>query len=185
MAKELAKEELLDKIEKDAAHYEHNWKGCARSVMRALRENMDLGNEQTVVASSILCGGIGGVGENCGALTGGVMGISLAMGDRGATADNPDDEEAFFRTLAAGHLFWLKFIKEFGSSFCRHIQTNCVGELYNLTDRDQYKKVSAAGIYNKAPEIVGKAARMAAEFILEQREKDWEDAQKASIYFPH
>lgn len=33
MIKELSREELLEKIERDASAYEERWKGCSRSVM--------------------------------------------------------------------------------------------------------------------------------------------------------
>ena len=182
MPSELSRKELLDKIEKDASAYEENWKGCSRSVMRALCENMDLGNDETIIASAVLAGGGGLTMDTCGALSAGMMAIALAMGSKGATPKDPNDQEAFFRTLAAGNLFYISFLEEFGSSLCRHIQTRNLGKYYNIADPQQYKQAVAAGVYGKAAGIVGRATRLAAEFIIEQRENDWEEAQKASIY---
>lgn len=183
MSSELSRKELLDKIESDASEYEENWKGCSRSVMRSLCENMDLGNDEIIIASAVLAGGGGLSMDTCGALSAGMMAIALAMGRRGATAKDPSDHEAFFRTLAAGNLFYTRFLKEFGSSLCRHIQTRNLGKFYNIADPQQYRQAVSAGVYGKAAGIVGRAARLAAEFILEQKENDWEEAQKANIYF--
>ena len=180
MAQE-SKKELLDKIEKDAHDYEYNYHGCSRSALLALQQNFNLGGgDKLIQASALLSGGMGMMGEICGSLSGSLMAIGLAMGQYGG--QNLEDREGFYRSLAAGKLFYQRFLEQEGSVLCRHLQARALGRYYPMMEPYGYKGIVEKNVYIKCAQLVGRVARLAAGFILEQREKDWADAQAENVY---
>ncbi len=105
MAQELSGTGLLDKIEKDAYDYEFNYHGCSRSALRSLQDNLNLGgDDKLIAAASPLSGGIGLMGEVCGAITGSIMAIGMAMGKRGG--QDLTNAEGVYRSVAAAKIFY-------------------------------------------------------------------------------
>ena len=72
----MTKDELRREARKRAYEYEKNFHGCSQAVLLTLQELMDMGDDLSFRAASALCAGVG-VGKTCGALTGGVMALSL------------------------------------------------------------------------------------------------------------
>jgi len=169
MVQELSREGLLDKIEETAHNYERDYHGCSRCTLLALQEHLNLGDDLTFQASTPFAGGIAFRGETCGALLGGLFAIGLATASK-----EIEDEEALFRSLAAGFRFCRRFEKEMGTTLCRDILKARLGRYFNLADPNEYEEAKKAGIYDVCPKVVGKASRLAAEFILELREANKE-----------
>ena len=166
---ELSKEELLDKIEKTAREYEANYHGCTRCVLLPLQENLDLGDDLTFQASTPLAGGVAMRNETCGALLGGLLAVGLVTASK-----KIENEAALYDSLAAGFRFFRRFEKAMGNSLCSEIQKEKFGRAFNMADVKDYEALKEAGGYDidrGCPQVVGKAARLAAEFILELREK--------------
>jgi len=168
MTQELSKEELLDKIERTAQKYEEKYYGCARCTLLALQENLNLGDDLTFQASTPLSAGIAWRGETCGALLGGLLAIGLVTASK-----KIEDEPAFFDPMAEGFRLFRRFEKALGSSLCRDIQKAKFGRSFNLADPKEFEEFENAGGHaaDGCPQVVGKAARLAAEFIMELREK--------------
>lgn len=167
MQQELSKEELLDKIEEAAYNYESDYHGCSRCAFRALQDYLNLGDGSTLLASTPLAGGIVMMGDTCGALLGGILAIGLAT-----ASQNMEDEAALINTMANGYRYVRRFVRAIGSSRCRDIQTVKLGRSFNLLDPKEYERAKEAGIYKECPKVVGTASRLAAEVILEIREKE-------------
>jgi C_GCAxxG_C_C family probable redox protein len=181
MAQELSKAELLDKIEKDAYDYEYNYHGCSRSALRSLQDNLKLGGDDTLVAAaSPLGGGMGLMGEGCGAVSGSLMAIGLAMGFSGG--QDITEAAGLYRSVAAGKLFCQRVVQQEGSLLCRHLQARAIGRYVPLLDPSDYPRLLNLNVYPKCAALSGRIARLAAEFILEQREKDWADAEAENPY---
>jgi C_GCAxxG_C_C family probable redox protein len=161
-----SREELLDKIEKEAHDYEKDFHGCSRCVLKPLQDNLDLGDEASLKASTTLAAGVAMRGETCGALLGGLLAVGIAT-----ASEDFKDVDALTNSLAAGFRLARKVEKEFGTTNCTKIQTDRLGRFYSLADPEQYKAFIEAGGYTECPKVVGKIARMTAEFILDHREK--------------
>jgi C_GCAxxG_C_C family probable redox protein len=161
-----SREELLDKIEKEAHDYEKDFHGCSRCVLKPLQDNLDLGDEASLKASTTLAAGVAMRGETCGALLGGLLAVGIAT-----ASEDFKDVDALTNSLAAGFRLARKIEKEFGTTNCTKIQTDRLGRFYSLADPEQYKAFIEAGGYTECPKVVGKIARMTAEFILDHREK--------------
>jgi C_GCAxxG_C_C family probable redox protein len=161
-----SREELLDRIQKEAHDYERDFHGCSRCVLKPLQDNLDLGDEASLRASTTLAAGVAMRGETCGALLGGLLAVGMA-----AASEEMKDVNALTNSLAAGFRLARNVEKEFGTTNCTKIQTDRLGRFYSLADPEQYKAFIEAGGYRECPKVVGRIARMTAEFILDYRDK--------------
>ena len=92
------------------------------------------------------------------------VGIVTASGDL-------KDTDALTDSLVSGFRLSKKFETEFGTTNCTKLQTDKLGRFYSLADPEQYKAFIEAGGYRECPKVVGRVARMTAEFILDYRDK--------------
>ena len=167
------REEILDRVEQKAAAYQYEFKGCGRTLVLALQQEFDLpGGSAVLKAASFAGQGIARMGDMCGALLGGIMGIGLASGPQSLedpTYPEPeviDETTGNPRSVELVRGFYQRFVQEFGDSTCRNIQVKMFGKSYNTgipKEREAFSQVSR----EKCAELVGKAARLAAETILE------------------
>ena len=166
MLEKTSREELLNQVEEAAHHYENEFHGCARCVLKALQDHFDLGDGATFKASTPLAAGVAMRGETCGALLGGLLAIGMVT-----ATEEIEDSDALTNSLAAGFRLARKFEKEFGTTNCVKIQTDRLGKFYNIADPEQYNAFIEAGGYTECPKVVATTARMTAEFILDYQEK--------------
>jgi C_GCAxxG_C_C family probable redox protein len=166
MPEETSRENLLDKIEEAAHYYEKEFHGCSRCVFKALQEHLHLGDGPSLKASTPLAAGVAMRGETCGAFIGGLLAIGIVT-----ASEDLKDSEVLNSSLAAGFRLARKVEKEFGTTNCTKIQTDRLGRFYSLADPEQYKVFIEAGGYVECPKVVGKIARITAEFILDYVEK--------------
>jgi C_GCAxxG_C_C family probable redox protein len=167
MPEKTSREELLNKIEETAHDYEKEFHGCSRCVFKALQDHLELGDGTSLKASTPLAAGIAMRGETCGALIGGLLAVGIVT-----AKEDLKDSNALNNSLAAGFRLARKVEKEFGTTNCTKIQTDRLGRFYSLADPEQYKAFIEAGGYIECPKVVGKIARMTAEFILDYLEKN-------------
>jgi len=166
MLEEISREELLDKIEEAAHNYEREFHGCSRCVFKALQDHFDIGDGPSVKASTPLAAGVAMRGETCGALIGGLLAVGMVTAD-----EDLRDVDALNNSLAAGFRLARRVEKEFGTTSCTKIQTDKLGRYFSLADPEQYRAFIEAGGYVECPKVVGRIARITAEFILDYLEK--------------
>ena len=132
----------------------------------ALQDVFDIRNDDIFKAATGLAAGGGGtVDGSCGAYSGAIMVLSYLQG-RGRAEFA--DRSGMQKTFSLARKLRERFIQEHGSVLCRNIQTKVLGRPYYLADADEFRKFEKAGAHDiHCPEVVGKAARWAAEIILE------------------
>jgi C_GCAxxG_C_C family probable redox protein len=166
MSEKTSRTELLDTIEKAAHDYERDYHGCSRCVLKPLQEHLGLGDDSSLKASTTLAAGVAMRGETCGALIGGLLAVGIVTAN-----EDLKDTDALTNSLASGFRLARKVEREFGTTNCTKLQTEKLGKFYSLADPEQYKAFIEAGGYRECPKVVGKVARMTAEFILDYRDK--------------
>ncbi|OPX37714.1 MAG: hypothetical protein B1H11_05570 [Desulfobacteraceae bacterium 4484_190.1] len=166
MTEKASREELLNRIEETAHGYEKEFHGCSRCVFKALQDHLDLGDSISLKASTPLAAGVAMRGETCGALIGGLLAVGIIT-----AKEDFKDSNALNNSLAAGFRLARKVEKEFGTTNCTKIQTDRLGRFYSLADPKQYESFIEAGGYIECPKVVGKIARITAEFILDYLDK--------------
>lgn len=104
---------MSEREERIQAIYDSGF-NCAESVLKACQEIFQLpGAEVVPKVASGFGGGIGRKGSVCGALTGGVMALGLAMGRM-----DPKDTAARDRIYVRARELYGKFEREFGTVLC-------------------------------------------------------------------
>ena len=147
--------------------YEMAYKGCSQCVLAALQETFKFQDDAVFKAADGLTGGGGICGDgSCGAYAGAIMALSSLVG---RTRDDFEDRAgASMKSFGLAQRLRQRFIDEYGSVICRDIQNKIFGRSYYLPDLDDLEKFEKAGGHtDKCPEVVGKAARWAAEIIIE------------------
>jgi C_GCAxxG_C_C family probable redox protein len=125
---------------------------CAETVLIATSQDVLPGNRTVIprVATGF-GGGMGRNGDVCGALTGGILGIGLAVGRNSA-------EETRDRCYEAVDRFYSAFLKEFGTCKC------C--ELTGLDLKTEEGRASQVRIHSeRCAKIVSWAVRVASQMI--------------------
>ncbi|MFI3171442.1 MAG: C-GCAxxG-C-C family protein [Eubacteriales bacterium] len=104
-----------EKIYQDAMEIMAKGYSCAESVVGAVYRNLETGLPEKVVGiASGFGGGIGGSGNTCGALTGGVMAIGMVLGSD--DLENVNNKKA--RTLANEFISWFAEENNKKSTMC-------------------------------------------------------------------
>ncbi len=167
------RKELLDRIEKEADEMEQTKKACARCALYAVAKNLELADEKcieaTLKASIPFAGGIAGTRNHCGALTGGIMALGLALVDYDATEANPPRRSFVIKKAKEFHRW---FEKEIGYKMCYDIRETGMGRVYDTANPEEAKAFIDDGGYVLCGSVVGKAARKAAEMILDLRDAE-------------
>ena len=162
------REALLEKAYKLGFEYEKTYRGCSQCVIAAIQDTLDIQDDNVFKSATGLAGGVGlsGIGP-CGAFSGAAMVLSQLKGRERSNFSDP--EKVRFKSFDMSNKLVEKFLDEFGTTTCRDIQQRIFGRSYYLRDPDEFKKFHDAGGHdNKCPNVVGKAAKIAVEIILDE-----------------
>jgi C_GCAxxG_C_C family probable redox protein len=110
-----------------------------------------------------LSGGIAQTRSTCGALLAGLMAIGIASFPRALEDVTKDDVQA---VMTVGRDFYRRFEEEIGHARCFDIRQANLGRVYDTTDPDEHRKFLDAGGLDLCAGVCGKAARLAAEFLV-------------------
>lgn len=124
--------------------------------MRVMQEYMGYEDELTFKAATGFGGGVGRMGDICGALTGGVMAIGLQYGRA-----TKEDEKSGPRTYGLTEKLYGLFEEEFGSPTCYDIIKT------NLRDEEERKRWVNEGGPQRCRDLVKTTARMVKQVIEE------------------
>jgi len=151
-----------ERVEELARMYTKLSTACAQSIVLAFQELLGLENDLVLKATTGLVGGISRMKSVCGAVSGGAMALSLKYGRGRKDLEN---FEALMRAYKPVQKFFKQFEDEFGSTNCYEL----IG--VDLRDADARQKWAEAGGLEQCAELVGKAARMVAEVMLEEEKR--------------
>ncbi len=166
------KGQLIQKIEQAAYDCEKTYYGCARCTLKALVDNLGIGqleDGQLMKASWTLAGGIGRSKQACGLLIGGAMAIGLAYssGDKFEPPFSPNGEYRYAdESMDRVANLCDKFKKEFGGLTCPDVQRHLHGRVWNLRNPKEQEEFRQPQIHDKCAVAARIAARLAAESIL-------------------
>jgi C_GCAxxG_C_C family probable redox protein len=150
------------------------YSGCSQSVLLALQEAFDIGDQESFRAATVLSGGVARRGETCGALLGGLMALGLVYG-----RDDIRDTQAYRDAMKPANEivdeFKRRLEEEFGfdepleSTICRDIQEHIYGRSFDLNNLEDYPLFIEAGGHEDdgCPKTCAIAAKVTAEKIME------------------
>ena len=125
---------------------------CAESVVLALAKAQGIESDLLPKVATAFCGGMSRTCGTCGALTGAMMGISLALGRSKA-------DESVAPSYAATQKLIREFEQEFGAREC-HVLLGC--DLGTPEGQEMFRE---EGLSAQCTKFTGKAAEIAARII--------------------
>lgn len=148
--------------------YERVYHGCSQCVVAALQDAFGIRNDDIFKASTALAGGAGLAGDSgCGAYSGAILMMGHLVGRE--RDDFADPEGVRYKSHEMARRLRERFVEAYGTVICRDIQSKTLGRPFYLPDPDEAEKFREAGAYDHTcPMVVGRAARWAAEIILEE-----------------
>jgi len=165
---ERTRQELLDKAYQLGFEYEKAYRGCSQCVIAAIHDTLDIRDDSVFKAATGLAAGGGATGIGvCGGFVGGAMVLSQLLGRDRNNFDDPEGIRS--ESFALTRKFLGDYTHELGSIMCRDIQCIRFGRPYYLADPEDFEKFEAAGAHvDKCTDVVGKAAQLAVNLILDE-----------------
>lgn len=167
------KEEIMELVEKNAVEAQLRDDACAPSTMYGLSTGFDFITQEAVAAAWPLLGGTGVASGSCGAYCSGLMAIGLKYIPQVARASSQEEamqKKDLFRSKMLA--FRDAFLKEYGTVLCPKIHELLFGRSFILSDdRQREEFLSIPDHAEKCATVVAKAARLAAEVLLEDEEE--------------
>lgn len=127
---------------------------CAESVVLAIADELGVESELLPKVATAFCSGMGRMCGTCGALTGAVMGVSLALG-------RSEAGESVQPSYSATQRLVREFEQEFGSRDC-HVLLGC-----DLNTPEGQATFRENRLGERCAKYTGKAAEIAARIIAE------------------
>ena len=160
-----SKQDLLDQVYHLAFEYEAKLGSCPQCVLAAIKEILNVGDENIFKSADALAGGTSLSSKGtCGALIGGMLAISSLVGRE---YNDFKDGKRKRRVFKYAKILYDRFVKEYGSPLCCDVQKKIFGRSFDLWDPIDYKDFeNAGGHVDKCPSVSGNTAKWTAEIIL-------------------
>ena len=163
------KKGLANKAFEEAKAFELRSGGCAQSVLFGILKTLGIKDEKVFMTATGFADGVGLTGDgHCGALSGGVMAISYFFG---RNYENAGDITAQLKACMLAKRLHDEFVAKYGIIRCADLQTKFMGRFHNLYDLEDVRAAIAADMPEKCSNLIGEAARMAINIILEGKEE--------------
>jgi C_GCAxxG_C_C family probable redox protein len=163
----LSRQQLQDKAYELGVKRERNSHSCSQSTVAALHEILGFDDVVVKVATSSCAGQALQAAGTCGALVGGAMVLDYYFG---RPVQNLSDTDAR-SSIAVAKLLYDKYVKEYGTIICAHIQAQLFGRVYYLDDPEELEKFEEAGGHSdpkKCVSVVGNTARWVIDVLFEK-----------------
>ena len=159
------KQALVQKAYDRGFYYESTFSNCGQCTLAALSDVFpDLGIDDKIFKSAFALGG--GFGQStlgtCGALSGAGMAISLLLG-----RERSDMAHGTQECFDAAYEVYCKFVEKFGGCRCHDVQTCLFGTCYRFREEGQLDGYLASGGHDKCGTVVGTAAALVAQLIVD------------------
>ncbi len=139
--------------------------------MIGLQSHFSFISDDMVTASMSLLGGAGISSGSCGAYCAGQLAVGLKFNP--TPAEESADLTSRLRGIEKIIAYRDAFLKEFGTTLCPQIHQRIFGRSYNFLDEHQNEEfLILPGHAEKCSVVAGKAARLAAEIILDDNDEN-------------
>jgi C_GCAxxG_C_C family probable redox protein len=152
-----------------AYEYEAKYGVCSQCVVLAVMEAFGDANSEVFKSAFGFGGGIGNLSHLCGALSGGVMMISLAYG-RELKNLSTQTEGQKRKCHEMVRDLYTRFVQEYGSSECADVHMRLFGRTFNqLDDGDFQEFLRLGGHVDKCTRVAGNVARWTSEILIKNQ----------------
>jgi len=152
-----------------AYEYEGKYGACSQCVVLAVMEAFGEVNREVFKSAFGFGGGIGNLSHTCGALSGGVMMISLEYGRELRNLATQTKEEKLNCHKMVRDLY-TRFVYEYGSSECADVHMKLFGRTFNQWDAKDFQEfLRLGGHVDKCNGVAGNVARWTSEIIINNK----------------
>jgi C_GCAxxG_C_C family probable redox protein len=160
-AADQSRNEIFRKLDDLVDQYFPMFGTCSQTSFYALNQAFSLKAKEFVKALASMPG-IALRGETCGAVTGSLLAIALAL------EEDPFDEKRRRLSREPSIRFCEAFEKEYGSTRCRDVIARVSGKAYRVEKPEDYELLGQ-DVYRHCPAVIKKAVHKAAELMLKPR----------------
>jgi C_GCAxxG_C_C family probable redox protein len=155
--------ELDAMVVRHAKHY----RNCAQTSFRSMQDRFNIEcDTDDLVRALTAFPGMAGTGETCGAVSGCIMALGLAL-----APSDPDDKANIGKCRAAARKFCEAMTEEFGSTDCGDIIQRNTGKRYDLSNPEDAKQYVAVGGVEKCLGVVQRAVHIAGGLLADAAER--------------
>ena len=148
--------------------YEGKYGACSQCTILAIMDALEKRNEDLFKASFGFAGGIGSLSETCGALSAGIMMISLKHGREleNLTTQTEDERRDCMQKVRDLHA---RYLEQYGSTKCADVHMKLFGRTFDQWDHDEFDEfLRLGGHIDKCTSVVGNVARWAVEILARE-----------------
>jgi len=150
--------------------YEGKYGACSQCTILAVMDARGIRNADVFKAAFGFAGGIGSLSETCGALSAGIMAISLEHG-RALENLSTQTEEERRECMQMVRNLYARYVEEYGTTKCAEVHQQIFGRSFDQWDHDEFQEfLRLGGHVDKCTNVVGNVASWTVE-ILEAKER--------------
>ncbi len=151
-------EELARKAYDLGYEYESKFGACSQCTLLAIMDALQVRDSKVFKASFGFAGGIASLSKTCGALSAGVMAISMYYGRdlEHLTTQSEDDKRRCMQLIRNLHD---RYLEEYGTIECARVHQKIFGRSFDQWDREEFKEfLRLGGHVDKCTAVVGNVA---------------------------
>jgi len=169
---EKGRSETVQKAYQLGYEYEGKYGACSQCTLLAIMDAMDKRDSKIFQASFGFAGGMGSLSKTCGALSAGIMAISMEYGRElgNLTTQSEDDRHRCMQMVRELHN---RFMQEYGDIQCSSVHQRIFGRTFDQWDKDEFQELLRLGAHvDKCTAVVGNVARWTVELILDSEQDE-------------
>jgi C_GCAxxG_C_C family probable redox protein len=149
--------------------YEGKYGACSQCTILAVMDARGKRDPQTFKAAFGFAGGIGSLSETCGALSAGIMAISLEHG-RALENLTTQTEEERRECMQMVRDLYARYVDHYGTTKCAEVHKQIFGRSFNQWDKEEFDEfLRLGGHVDKCTNVVGNVARWTVEILEENQ----------------
>jgi len=164
----LSKAEVVQKAYDLGFLYESKYGACSQCTILAIMDALGEQNNDVFKAAFGFAGGIGSLSKTCGALSAGVMAISLEHGRELENLTTQSEGERR-ECLQLVRDLYDRYLNEYGSIECADVHQKIFGRSFDQWDEDEFQEfLRLGGHVDKCTSVVGNVAQWTVEILTER-----------------
>ncbi len=161
------KAEMIQKAYNLGFEYEAKYGACSQCTILAIMDAINKRDSKIFQVSFGFAGGIANLSKTCGALSAGIMAISMEFGRElhNLNKQTEDDNRKCMQMVRDLHDC---FLEKYGDILCSSIHQKLFGRTFDQWDKDEFQEfLLLGGHVDKCTKVVGNVAQWTVRILLE------------------
>ena len=147
--------------------YEGKYGACSQCTLLAIMDAIGKRDSKIFQASFGFAGGIASLSKTCGALSAGIMAISMEFGRELSTLTTQTEEDKR-KCMQMVRNLHSRYMQEYGEIQCSSVHQKLFGRTFDQWDKEDFQEfLRLGGHVDKCTAVVGNVAQWTVEIILD------------------